>query len=185
MVNAARDSRGFALVEVTVSLLLVSLGTLGLAGMQLSAARASYDAMQRSNAVAYAMGIMESMRANSTALSHYALADGQNPLAQEFFSRCRIAACNPMELATYELWSWRQTLDGSGELEGGLPVGGLVDAQPCIRVTGNNVEVVIAWRGPEPMSQPGDAGRCGAGLGDSRQALALRAFIGGRADGAG
>lgn len=185
MADTPRDNRGFALVEVAVSLLLVSVATLGLAGMQLSARRANFEALQRSYAAAYAMDIMERMRANSSALIHYALADGQNLGAGGLLSHCRVAACKPSEMATHELWYWRQTVTGDGELKGGLPVGGLVNASPCIRVRGSTVEVVIAWRGPESVSQSGYSGDCGAGLGDARQVLVLSGFIGERANGVG
>jgi type IV pilus assembly protein PilV len=151
--------------------------------MQLSARRANFEALQRGNASAYAMDIVERMRANSSALSDYALAAGDSPVAGGAENICRTSSCSASELAAYELWNWRQTLLGGDERKEGLPVGGLVSAVPCIRVSGHTVEVVIAWRGLERMSESPESGSCAIGSDDGMEVLVLRGYIGERPDG--
>ncbi len=58
------QSSGFSLVEVLVSLLILAIGLLGLAGVQTRGVTSNYSALQRSQATLYAYDIVERMRAN-------------------------------------------------------------------------------------------------------------------------
>lgn len=60
-------TQGFTLVEVLVALLVLSIGLLGVAGLQLASLRDSQDAYMRSQASILAMDITERMRANRDA----------------------------------------------------------------------------------------------------------------------
>jgi type IV pilus assembly protein PilV len=62
--GAKQDVGGFSLVEVLVSLLILSLGLIGLAGVQTRGIASNYSALQRSQATLYAYDIVERMRAN-------------------------------------------------------------------------------------------------------------------------
>ena len=55
-----RSSQGVSLIEVAVSLLILSIGAIGMAGLQISAKRAGFEAVQRTQATALAVEIMES-----------------------------------------------------------------------------------------------------------------------------
>lgn len=57
-------ARGFTLIEVLVALLVLSIGLLGIAGLQLKSLRDSQDAYLRSQASILAADIIERMRAN-------------------------------------------------------------------------------------------------------------------------
>lgn len=59
-----RCSRGFSLVEALVTLLVLSIGLIGLAGLQATSIRNNYSAFQRSQAVLKAYEAMDRMRAN-------------------------------------------------------------------------------------------------------------------------
>jgi type IV pilus assembly protein PilV len=58
------DIRGFSLVEVLVSVLILSVGVLGMAALQLSALRSNQTAAVRSQATFLAYDISDRMRAN-------------------------------------------------------------------------------------------------------------------------
>lgn len=63
MINA-RQSAGFSLIEVLVSFLVLSIGVLGMAGLQLSALKFNQTAAVRSQATFLAYDIADRMRAN-------------------------------------------------------------------------------------------------------------------------
>lgn len=57
-------SRGMTLIEVLVTLVITSVGLLGVAAMQLTSLRNNYDAYVRSQAAMLAADILDRMRAN-------------------------------------------------------------------------------------------------------------------------
>jgi type IV pilus assembly protein PilV len=59
--------RGVTLIEVLVTLLLISVGLLGVAALQLTSLRANKDAYVRAQAVTLAADILDRMRANTAA----------------------------------------------------------------------------------------------------------------------
>src|SRR5262249_23001163 len=62
-------ARGFTLVEVLVTLVVMSIGLLGLAALQLTSLKANHGSATRTQAVYLAYDIIERMRANPTATS--------------------------------------------------------------------------------------------------------------------
>lgn len=57
-------TNGFTLIEVLVGLIILAIGLLGLAGLQMKALRHNNDAYHRSQATLLAYDIMDRMRAN-------------------------------------------------------------------------------------------------------------------------
>ena len=60
--------RGVSLLEVLVAVVILSVGLLGLAGLQLSALRNNQSSAERSNAVMLTYSILEAMRADPDAV---------------------------------------------------------------------------------------------------------------------
>lgn len=56
--------QGMSLIEVLIAVLILGIGVLGIAAMQASAMRNSQSSMQQSQAVIFANGLMDAMRAN-------------------------------------------------------------------------------------------------------------------------
>jgi type IV pilus assembly protein PilV len=77
MSNTVRTNRplnrkrtaGLTLVEILVTLLVTSIGLLGVAGLHAMSLRNNYDALMRSHASALAADIIDRMRANSAAVT--------------------------------------------------------------------------------------------------------------------
>ena len=120
-----RRSRGFSLVEALVALLVLSIGLLGIAGLQLTAMRNNQAAYLRSQAVALADDILERIRANRGALAAYAVALGDDPPA------------TPSTMAETDLRTWLLTL---GAL---LPSG---DGAITVNGPANRVTVTTQWQ---------------------------------------
>lgn len=62
-----RNQRGFSMIEVLVTVLILAIGLLGLAGLQSTALRSNHSAYLRSQATVLAYDITDRMRANRTA----------------------------------------------------------------------------------------------------------------------
>lgn len=173
---------GAGLVEVAIAILVLSIGTLGLARLQISAKRLGFEAMQRTDAAAMAMDLFERMRANPRALASYqtsnlgAASGTKLPVPAR---RCSQSSCTPAEISRWDLWQWEETLNG---LSAAGSSGGLVEPSGCVTVRARLVTVEIAWRGYLAMSAPGPTAGCGGNLSGQdqtrRQSLRMLSWIG-------
>src|SRR5580693_7240389 len=95
--NHRRAHRGFTIVEVLVSLVILSLGLLGIAKLILLTARSTDSAYLRSQATALAYEILDDMRANrQIAIAHgYDTSMTTAPTAAR---SCIDTACSPPDL---------------------------------------------------------------------------------------
>lgn len=160
-------SKGFTLMEVLVALAVLSIGLLGMAGMQLFSLKSSHNAYLRTQATTAANELVNKMRANSAAATagNY---DTTYTSIPGTITNCQTADCTPAQLAAFELSQWKCAL-GSYEddttcttsangidLNSNLPGGdGLVvrdNANPNVitvtvqwtdRGTGNNENVMV------------------------------------------
>lgn len=71
--------KGFTLLEVLVALVILSVGLLGLAGLQTTGIRNNHSANLRSQATILAYDIADRIRANKTNSAAYAVAIGGDP----------------------------------------------------------------------------------------------------------
>ena len=157
------SQRGAGLIEVSVSLLVLAIGVLGLGGLQISSKRMGYEAIQRGEAAALAMDLLERVRINRAELAAYStegLGQGSGVQSTEPEADCGAGACSPAQLNIWDLWQWQQALDGE-PIEGGA--GGLVRPTACVAVSGRQITVEIAWQGYRPLSAPVEQGDCGLG----------------------
>ncbi|MCC6302970.1 MAG: type IV pilus modification protein PilV [Gammaproteobacteria bacterium] len=124
---AAGTERGFTLIEVLVTVIILAIGLLGLAGLQLGGLRYSFSAYQRSQATIMANDIVDRMRANRTVAEAgaYDIDIGDDPSNVN----CTGAGknCSASSMADADLYEWKQALaavlptgDGSVGRNGGL-----------------------------------------------------------------
>ncbi len=181
MPGTAGLNRGAGLIEVAISLLLISVGSLGVAGLQLTAKRMGHEAVQRSVAATMAVDLLERMRANRGALDSYRIAGlgvaagGHLPAP---LTACDRYACSPPERAFFDLWDWERALNGELTSAG---TGGLVYPLACVLVEGRRVLVEMSWQGPAAPDEIATGHRCGAdaGLPEGRQRLRMASWIAG------
>jgi type IV pilus assembly protein PilV len=192
--SLGRTSSGFTLVEVLVSVIIFSVGLIGVARLQVVAKQSNYDAVQRVTATSIAQDLLSRMRANHTVLNTYVSNTGSTVIGRGSIDNepnpvCGSSAtlCTEDQLAEHDLWDIEQALDGIAELDGdGNAVGGLISPTLCISgpAAGDSgvYTVAIAWRGKAELSNPGSS-TCGddTGLyGDSnefRRVLVMQTFI--------
>jgi type IV pilus assembly protein PilV len=130
-------SAGFTLLEVLISLLIISFGLLGLAGLQVISLKNSHSATMRTLATQHAQDIADRMRANmaGVAAGGYAMGAG-GATATEVPACLTTVGCTPAQQAANDLFEWQQGLDATASTSGtGLPGGqGVV----CIDSTPND-----------------------------------------------
>ena len=101
------NARGFTLIEVLVTLLVLSIGLLGIAKLLLVSSRANDSAYLRTQATSLAYSILDSMRANRAA----AVAGNYNVAATNPGTQCGVSSpCSAQTTAMYDLWNWQQAL---------------------------------------------------------------------------
>jgi type IV pilus assembly protein PilV len=74
--RARSKQRGLSMIEVLVAIVILSLGLLGMAGLQASGLRSSQSAFYRAQAAQFASDMAERMRANLGDARNYTLAMG-------------------------------------------------------------------------------------------------------------
>ncbi len=157
--------RGFSLLEVLVAMIVLSVGLLGVASLQGMSKAASYQSYQRTQATNLVVGIVERIRANPAAAANYhtglstPLGGGTKPTPSP---NCSSGACTEVQLATYDLWEFEQTIDGAHiTLADTTKVGGLLNPKGCIVFTAaagktntGQLSVILSWEG---MMETSDA----------------------------
>lgn len=104
--NSTLKIKGFSLIEVMVSIVLLTISMLGLAALQSSSIKLDHQAYLRSQSVILASDMIDRMRSNPSAATsgHYSV----SPLPTTYTIDCsRLASsCSPEDLATYDLVKW-------------------------------------------------------------------------------
>ncbi len=116
MLKRQSIQRGVTLVESMIALLVISIGLLGIAALQITAMSQNSSALNHSQAVWIAYNMSDRIRANKDQVAAYAGIDTNNAYSQD----CMSAACTPAQMVTADASEW-------GALIGTLPGGrGLV-----------------------------------------------------------
>ncbi|WP_374601101.1 type IV pilus modification protein PilV [Niveibacterium sp.] len=104
---------GVTLVEVLVSLLIVAIGMLGVAGLFVASTRGAADSAYRSAASQAAYEIIDRIRANRDGLASYRNTTAISTTADPS-PNCFSASCTPASLAAFETVVWAKSLtDGA------------------------------------------------------------------------
>jgi len=134
---AARPQHGFSLIEVLVALLVLSVGLLGLAMLQIEGLKHNTDAYYRTQATVLAYDIIDRMRANSDAAKNGDYVSTGVP-AEETCGDSPSGCGSPAALADYDLHHWYT------QLKAALPID---DADPpTITMSGNQITVTVKWK---------------------------------------
>ncbi|HEY0745247.1 MAG TPA: type IV pilus modification protein PilV [Steroidobacteraceae bacterium] len=138
-------ARGFTLVEVLVSLVILSIGLLGVAKLMLFSSHANDSAYLRSQATALAYEILDNMRANKTeAIAHtYDTTFAAGPVAPGNLCEGLNVCTTSPQLALYDVYRWKQRLNATAGT-GALPNGqGFV--QTVLTAPQTAVTIKVQW----------------------------------------
>lgn len=185
--------RGFTLIEVLVTLVILMFGLLGIAGLMAKGQRVSFEAFQRQQALSLANDMAERQRANrlGSLLDTYSIGappgtplglGAQYSLLGTSITNCAVSTCSTVNLANYDLAEWDGLLFGYGETQiaTGTRVGGIVNARGCIEKIATTLplcgatdtgipytvtnRISVAWQGQEDTGVPARPSACGTGL---------------------
>lgn len=141
--NSSRNGqRGFSLVEVLITLVIMSIGMLGIAGLYVQSMQAGRTSTFRHHAVTLASDVADRIRANPTAGAAYAAANGVD-------SNCVNGGidCDAAEMAGNDILLWQ---DQARESLPGGQVGIVFDGG----VLPATYQITISWSAPNPANQP-------------------------------
>jgi len=96
---------GATLIEALSAVFVLSIGLLGLAGMQANSLRFNHTAMMRSIAVQQAYNLADRMRANPNGVFASAY---NNPAETEVADCFTLTGCTPAQMATTDFAVWMQ-----------------------------------------------------------------------------
>lgn len=129
-----RGSRGFTLIEVLVAMLVLSIGLLGLAMLQLESIKYNTDAYFRTQATMLAYDIIDRMKANIDAAKTGAYVASSRPT--QTCGNTAPGCGTTATLATYDLDNWYARIATA------LPP----DAtESSITQAGNQHTIIIRW----------------------------------------
>lgn len=161
--KSRRRERGFSMIEVLVSLLIIQVGLLGLVGTQVIAQRAESEAYQRAQAIILVNDIIERINANRGNAACFAFTNATTGVPYEggvagdtnqYSGSCGVA------MVDQSLNAWNEALQGSAELNSSkASVGAITAARGCVSsfvdATGVTVYVVaVAWQGDTDSFSP-------------------------------
>lgn len=133
---------GFSLIEVLIAVIILSIGLLGMARLQIISMQNNNGAFYRSQATLLANEILDRMRLNLAAAGSYAIAaDAPAPAV----ASCIANPCDPVAVAQADLMEWR------GEIARLLPAG----TGSIVVGASNVVTVDIRWTDPAIAAQAG------------------------------
>ncbi len=139
--------RGSSLIEALITMLVMALGLMGVAQMQISGVRNQSDAYQRSLAIQQVNDIAERMRANApgVAAGNYVIANaaGTDP-------GCILTGCTSAQVAQYDAFIWVTSNNiflpnAVSSVAGPDPDGRYAIALSWTRRDGSADQVVTTW----------------------------------------
>lgn len=128
--------RGLTLIEILVTLVVTSLGLLGIAALQARGLQSNHDAYLYSQASALAYDMAERIRTNPVAATagSYNTSMTNTPSA----ANCVTAECgSTAQMAAYDKYEWKEN-----QVKKLLP-----DASASINYSAPTITIVIRWRG--------------------------------------
>ena len=174
-----KRERGFTLLEVLVSLVILVFGLLGIIGMQAFTQVATFESYQRGQALILVQDMADRLATNRGAAGCYAITidtttgspfAGMPATAAAPTCTAAVGTAATRAIADIDLAAWDGALKGAAEQTGGASVGAVLGARGCISYTAatNSYRIAVAWQGMAATVAPtaGDpAATCAKGTG--------------------
>ena len=142
-----RLQHGFSLVEVLVSLVVISIGLLGVLAGQTFALRNVIDATQRTQAVALTAELLSYSHSNDAFVDTVPTKIEPGAIADSPIDCTAAKPCNSSELAYSQIQHWQNQLsNGQGAM--------LSKPEFCISGSAAAVEIKVSWQQRASLKKP-------------------------------
>ncbi|MGV3741146.1 MAG: type IV pilus modification protein PilV [Burkholderiaceae bacterium] len=149
--------RGTSMIEVLVTIVILTFGLLGLVGLQTRLQVSEMEAYQRSQALILLEDMANRIASNRNAAASY-VTDPSTPLGVGHTCVVNGSATRQSQ----DSCEWSAALEGAAELSGTNKVGALIGGRGCVEALGNGEYMVtVAWQGLGPLSAPPASVTCG------------------------
>lgn len=154
--------RGASMIEVLVTLVIVAIGLLGMAGIQTRLQMSEMESYQRSQALLLLSDMANRIATNRSNAVNY-VTTAASPLGAGM-----ICPATTTTVAQTDLREWCNAVQGAGETtdSGAAKVGAMIGGRGCVEAIGvaPNIDylVTVAWQGLTPISAPPTSVACGA-----------------------
>jgi len=164
--TSSRDvQRGVALLEVLITIVILAIGLLGLAGLQMRLQSSEMESYQRAQALILLNDMTSRIATNRNDAASYVTA---TPLGAGMTCPMATATSTPQERDRSE---WCGALQGAAETSGANKVGTMIGGRGCVESIGDGQYMVtVTWQGLVPISAPPASVACGQNLYDSSAA---------------
>lgn len=171
-------ARGVTMIEVLVTIVILTFGLLGVVGLQARMQLAQAESYHRSQAILLMQDMVDRVAANRINALNYVTA---TPLG----TGNAIQDCTGLGGAALDLCEWNNALLGATEsTASGQNAGAMIGARGCVTnvvaTMPREFVVAVTWQGLVPTVAPGST-TCGQGLygnDQMRRALVARVMIG-------
>lgn len=153
---SVRIQRGTTMIEVLVTIVILTIGLLGLAGLQARLQSSEMESYQRAQALVLVNDMADRISTNRANAADYVTGAG-SPLGANM-------TCDPSTATQLDrdLGEWCDALQGASAVASGSNVGAVIGGRGCVEDLGNNEYLItVAWQGLTPLSAPTPA--CGQG----------------------
>ena len=173
MISRKSRQRGYLIMEVLITIVLLLLALLGMAGLHSRAFQAETESYQRVQALTLLRDMTNRISANrSNAASYVTLTTEAGSMGKGSTKDCS----NPTSTVDKDLCQWHTALIGAAETTGGGCnitsgvgcVGAMIGAKGCVTaIAGSSPPaylVQVSWQGFTQTSAPPASAACGSGL---------------------
>lgn len=149
---ASKYSKGVALLETLISIVILAFGLLALAGLQVKLQSSEMESYQRSQAIILLQDMTARINTNRSNAADYISADviGIGDASPE---DCSAIALN----SERDICQWSQSLKGAAEKSGASNLGAMIGARGCIEEVSPDpltIRITVAWQGLSATSAP-------------------------------
>ena len=131
-INTLTGKAGFSLIEVLMSMLVMSVGLLGVLGLFINGIKTTDAAYLHSQAVVMAHDMADRIRANPSALDDYSLALDSTLVAPG--NDCASAPCSTIQLAEADLYDWKSQVTTT-----------LPESDVSVVTVSPNTTIMVTW----------------------------------------
>lgn len=180
---SGKAARGSSLIEILVTMVILAIGLLGLAGMQAKIHLLELESFERGQAVVLLNDIVDRISADRDNSASYVGTVGTGTTCAS--GGTGVCTCTAIAAgAAHELCEWSNLIKGAAEKSSSNPIGGVDSARACITtfttvptvaapaIYGNcqtGLQIDLVWQGTSATSSPGVT--CGTGSYGSNEAF--------------